>query len=67
MSADFNRVENSDCDGQNTCAECGSIDYHALGCSHSIAAGRTWLALKEGKVFDAERLAESPLFDRKLF
>jgi hypothetical protein len=60
-------VENQDTDGQNTCAECGSTDYHAFNCSKGIAAGRSWPALREQKVFDAERLLESPLFDRKLF
>jgi hypothetical protein len=32
-----------------------------------IAAGRSWPALRESKVFDAERLSEMPLFDRRLF
>lgn len=30
-------------------------------------AGRSWPALKESKSFDSERLAASPLFERKLF
>lgn len=30
-------------------------------------SGRSWPALKESKRFDSERLALSPLFDRKLF
>lgn len=30
-------------------------------------AGRSWPALKESKAFDTQRLATSPLFNRRLF
>jgi hypothetical protein len=61
-------VENQDCDGQNTCAKCGQTDYHAEHCDYALLRGRTMgPSTKESKVFDAERLLESPLFDRKLF
>ena len=32
-----------------------------------VAGGRSLVSLRESKTFDSERLAESPLFDRRLF
>ncbi len=51
------------------CGVCTICDPHLhVGRKReSIAAGRSWPSLKASKTFDSEKLAESPLFERRLF
>jgi len=35
--------------------------------THAFTGGRQDVSLREGKIFDTERLAMSPLFNRRLF
>ena len=59
------------------CSTCGKPETWACTCpklaeneqeaQRMAYAGRSWPALKEGKTFDSERLATSPLFERSLF
>ena len=55
-------------DGDMRCTACGlEVEGQPEPAGKGLAAGRSWPALRESKVFDAERLSEMPLFDRRLF
>ena len=50
------------------CKWCASpTEIEATEALNSFIGGRSDLSLREGKVFDSERLASSPLFERRLF
>lgn len=51
--------------GNNAVTDKSDLAVHAEDAK--LVAGRSWPALKQSKPFDSQRLATSPLFNRRLF